>query len=170
MNKDEKRERDIKLFSDIANRLVYFTTKDEYGSIRSRGIEAYSHLAEELNNEGILTQSKKTWTENSVKLFLSRIMKRYPDHNFYEDCDFDLIGRSCWEYQSQTTYQELCKERHWKSSLSKTEYNSSSKVYTYNDNEIEKWKEHEIEDIIWEERKIISEAKKSLKRTRLSKS
>jgi hypothetical protein len=56
-------------FTKIFNHLISLTTRDEYGSSRSRGIETYSEFAEDLNEEG-LPGARGGWTENSLFLTL----------------------------------------------------------------------------------------------------
>lgn len=162
--------KDLKLYSDIINHLVYLTTKDEYGTIRSRGVETYGHLAEELNNKGIVPSNRGYWTENSIKLFFPRIIRRYPEDYYYDDCDFDFIGRSSWEYQSYTKYEEILDTPHRKQKKTEQSYKKSNPVYTYHLNADEKWKGDEIEILIKEENRIYFRAKKSIKQTRKPKS
>jgi len=169
MNNKDKKNKDIKLWTDIVNHLVFLTTRDEYGTIRSRNIETLGHLAEELNREGILSQKNKTWSENSIKLFLPRIMNRYPDYDFFDECDFDFIGRHSWEYQSYSKKEEVLDPPTHKKKKEVYSYQKSTPVYSYNFSCNEKWKEHEIEDLIKEEKKVIKETKKTKKRTRISK-
>ena len=169
MNNKDKKEKDIKLWKNIVNHLVYLTTRDEYGTIRSRNIETMGQLAEEVNNEGIFSQKNKPWSENSIKLFLPRIMNRYPDYDFFDECDFDFIGRHNWEYQSYSKKEEVLDPPIHKKRKEDYSYQKSTPVYSYNFSCNEKWKEHEIEDLIKEEKKVLIEAKKSKKRTRISK-
>lgn len=169
MNKQIRYYKDIRLYANIINHLVYLTTKDEYGTIRSRGIETYGHLAEELNNEGIVPD-RGFWTENSIKLFFPRILKRFPDECYYEDCDYDFIGRSAWEYLSHTKYEEVCDTTRRKTIRSEYSYNTSGPQYSYNQFGFENWKKHEVEDIIKEDKNVIKKYRKSKKRTRRTKS
>lgn len=165
MNRASRYNKDQRLFTDIINHLVYLTTKDEYGTIRSRGIETYGHLTEELNDQGIVPD-RGYWTENSLKLFFPRFMKRYPEDFKYEDCDLDYIGRNTWEHQSYTKYEEVMDCPHRVSKKSEYTYTKSSPVYTYTFSYDQKWKETEIADIINEEKKMIKKLKISKKRTR----
>ena len=169
MNKENRYYKDIRLYTNIINHLVYLTTKDEYGKIRSRGIETYGHLAEELNNEGIVPD-RGFWTENSMKLFFPRIKKRYPDECYYDDCDLEFIKRSSWEYQSYTRYEEVIDSPHRIKIQSEENYNKTAPVYTYIRTKHEVWKEHDVEDIIKKEIKVIKKYKKTKCRTRINKS
>ena len=140
--------KDLQLFTDAINHLIFLTTTDEYGSTRSRGIETYRDFANELNNVGIVPRSG-LWTENSLKLFLHKIPLRYENEDYCSDCDIDFIGRCSWEYQSQTTHEEVCEGRNAKKSISepyeKTSRRSNPYTRIYADSEI--WKEHEQSEI-----------------------
>lgn len=93
-------------FTKIINHLISLTTRDEYGSSRSRGIETFSEFAEDLNAEGILA-TKGEWTENSLKLHISRLKNRYGTDYLIAQCDFEMIDRCAWEYSSGTIHEEV---------------------------------------------------------------
>jgi hypothetical protein len=169
MDRKSKHNMDYKLFTDIINHLVYHTTKDAYGTTRSRGIETYGHLAEELNDQGIVPD-RGFWTENSLKLFFPRVMNRYPDEFQYDDCDLDYVGRSAWEHQSYSKYEELMDSPHRISKKTEYSYTKPSPVYTYTFTDNQKWKTGEIEEIINEEKNVIKKYKKFQKQTRKAKS
>ena len=162
---------DLQLFRTVINRLVYLSTKDEFGNKRSRGVGTYNHYAEELNQEHIVPDSGY-WTENSLKLFFSRIMKKYPEEVYKEACDLDFTGRRCWEYLSYTKSEEVVEGRN-PSKKDPDEYENGS--YTKNtsysalSSDIEFWKNHEKQSMEREDKKILKIYKKSKDWTRISK-
>ena len=163
---------DLKLFTAVINRLVYLTTRDEYGYKRSHGVGTFDHYAEELNEEHIVPD-RGYWTENSLKLFLSRIMNKYPEEVYKEACDIDFSGRRCWEYLSYTKSEEVVEGRNpSKKDPEEYENGSYTKNTTYSalSSDIEFWKNHEKQVIESEDRKILKIYKKSKDRTRISKS
>lgn len=106
MIKENKMEKDIKLFSDASNYLVFLTTKDEYGSSRTKDIETYKDYADELNSINLVPK-KGLWTESSIKQFCSRMKGKYKDHDLLNHIDLEYVGRSSWEYQSFTIEEEM---------------------------------------------------------------
>ena len=135
MNKDQQ------LFTTAINRLVFLSTNDEHGSTRSRGVETYAELAEELNNENILPK-KGQWTESSVKQFLPRIKKKYGDEVVLQHCDIAFIGRSAWEYLSCTIEEEVREGKNSRKSV--IDGYGNGKFYSYDlcgriYNELEMW-------------------------------
>lgn len=160
--------KDLKLFAEITNKLTFYTTLDEYGSSRSQGIETYEELFDELNKTGIVPP-RGYWTENSLKIFLHRIKKKYSEETLQEICDIDFIGSNSWEYLSYTKGNEiLSKGRNHKTPV-RTEYKQSDPLYTYDDVEGLVWKEHEINELKYEDRKILRKVrflKNNLKRKR----
>jgi hypothetical protein len=148
MNKDIMKQRDIKIFSDIANYLVFLTTKDEYGSTRSKGIETYKEYADELNNINLVPKSGR-WTESSIKQFYTRVRKRYEDCDLRDYIDLGFAGRSSWEYQSRTTEEEVREDRNTRKKVPEEYVNGI--FYSYdkcgrNYNELELWGKLGIED------------------------
>ena len=163
--------KDLQLFTAVINHLVYLTTKDEFGNKRSRGIETYDHYAQELNEEHIVPESGR-WTDNSLKLFFSRIMKKYPEEVYKEACDIDFTGRRCWEYLSYTKSEEVVESRNL-SKKDPEEYENENyrknTVYSAINSDIEFWKKHELESIEREDKKILKMYKKLESPTRFSK-
>ena len=162
---------DLQLFKAVINRLVYLSTKDEFGNKRSRGVGTYDHYAEELNQEHIVPDSGY-WTENSLKLFFSRIMKKYPEEVYKEACGLDFTGRRCWEYLSYAKSEEVVEGRN----PSKHDPNDYDNVgYAKNTNysafhsDIEFWKNHEKLNVEREDRNILKTYKNLQIRTRISK-
>ncbi len=88
----------LNIFSAITTHLVSLTGKNEYGHSKSKGIETYEDLAEELNEQGILTSRNTEWTANSLECFLSRCRKNYSKAELYEQVPFDLIGAEHHEF------------------------------------------------------------------------
>jgi hypothetical protein len=163
--------KDLQLFIAVINHLVYLTTKDEFGNKRSRGIETYDHYAQELNEEHIVPESGR-WTDNSLKLFFSRIMKKYPEEVYKEACDIDFTGRRCWEYLSYTKSEEVVEGRN-PGKKDPEEYENENyrknTVYSAINSDIEFWKKHELESIEREDKKILKIFKKLKSPTRISK-
>ena len=145
--------KDLCLFRDIANHLIFLTTKDEFGSSRSRNIETLQNLYEELNSAGVVP-SRGYWTENSLKLFLHRVKQRYHISELYDECDTEFIGRSAWEYQSCTIYEEVIDATPRHSVLSSENYTKSYPLNSYAAMEGEAWRDHEISAIKNEHKKI----------------
>jgi hypothetical protein len=165
-------KKDLQLFTDTINFLVLLTTKDEYGTIRSRGIDTYSHLAEELNDIGIIPKGG-AWNENSLKCFFRRIERRYAFEERYENCDLDFIGRHTWEYQSGTLREEVCEVRHGRSHYYPQSDSAPSKpkhAYTRMHADINNWKCHEIDEINTADKKVINDYNNFKSRTRISNS
>jgi hypothetical protein len=163
--------KDLELFRTVINRLVYLTTRDEFGNKRSHGVGTFDHYAEELNEERIVPD-RGYWTENSLKLFLSRIMNKYPKEVYKEACDIDFSGRRCWEYLSYTKSEEVVEGRNpSKKDPDEHENGSYTKNTTYSalSSDIEFWKNHEKQVIESEDKKILKIYKSSTGRTRISK-
>ena len=162
--------KDLQLFTAVINHLVYLTTKDEFGNKRSRGIETYDHYADELNEEHIVPESGR-WTDNSLKLFFSRIMKKYPEEVYKEACDIDFTGRRCWEYLSYTKSEEVVEGRNLSKKDPEYENENYRKntVYSAINSDIEFWKKHELESVEREDKKILKIYKKLTSPTRISK-
>ena len=104
MNKDKQQ------FANTANYLVFLTTRDEYDSSRSKGIETFKEYADELNYVGMVPK-RGHWTESSLKQFFGRVRKRYDENDLRNLIDLDFVGRSSWEYQSRTIEEEVREER-----------------------------------------------------------
>ncbi len=163
--------KDLELFKIVINRLVYLTTIDEFGNKRSRGVGTYDHYAEELNEEHIVPDSGY-WTENSLKLFFSRIMKKYPEEVYKEACDLDFTGRRCWEYLSYTKSEEVVEGRNPSKKDPEVYENGNygkNTAYSAINSDIEFWKKHELESIEREDKKILKIFKKLKSSTRFSK-
>jgi hypothetical protein len=107
---------DLLLFKEIANRLVYLTTKDEFGTTRSLGISTFDDLSDDLNDSGIVP-ARGYWTKNSLTLFFHRLRRRYTEEALFEVCDLEFIGRHAWEYQSYTKHEDVCDKRNSSSSI-----------------------------------------------------
>jgi hypothetical protein len=134
-------------------------------------IGTYDHYAEELNDEHIVPDNGY-WTENSLKLFFSRIRGKYPEEVYKEVCDIDFIGRRFWEYLSYTKSEEVIEGRNpSKQDSDEYENGSYSKNTTYSalSSDIVFWKNHENTSIEREDRNILNAYKKSKGRTRISK-
>jgi hypothetical protein len=149
---------DMLRFTRIINRLIFLTTRDEYGSSRSKGIGTYSQLVEELNNEGISAANGK-WTENSLKLHISRVKNRYPIDELISECDIELIDRSNWEYVSGVQREEVIKKRRHKVKKKEDKVTKSYPLVTYEPIAGEVWKEHEISDVLANEKNTIKKLK-----------
>ena len=145
---------DLKLFAKITNRLIFLTTRDEYGSARSIGIEHYAELYPYLNHTELLPP-RGYWTENSLKLFMYRIRQKYSPETIREVCDFEFIGSSSWEYQSYTKGNEVIDRGHNKITVIESNYTKSYPLYTYENVEGIVWKEHEVNELQYEDRKIL---------------
>jgi hypothetical protein len=151
--------RDLEIFTGAINHLVFLTTKDEYGTVRSRGVETYDHFAQELNENGIVPKSGQ-WNENSLKCFFQRVKKRYSFEVLSEQCDFDFLGRSAWEYQSYTKREEVMDGISKKIRIDEDKGTiRSAPVFTYNQYGIENWKNTEIDEIKREDKEIIKKYK-----------
>lgn len=163
---------DLELFRTIINHLVYLTTKDEFGNKRTRGVGTYDHYAEELNQEHIVPKTGH-WTENSLKLFFSRIMKKYPEEVYKEACDIDFTGRRCWEYLSYTKSEEVVEGRNL-NKKDPDEYENgnfrNNTIYSALNSDVEFWKKHELGSVELEDKKILKIYKNSKKGKRISKS
>jgi hypothetical protein len=163
---------DLELFRTIINHLVYLTTKDEFGNKRTRGVGTYDHYAEELNQEHIVPKTGH-WTENSLKLFFSRIMKKYPEEVYKEACDIDFTGRRCWEYLSYTKSEEVVEGRNL-NKKDPEEYENgnfrNNTIYLALNSDVEFWKKHELGSVELEDKKILKIYKNSKKGKRISKS
>jgi hypothetical protein len=163
---------DLELFRTIINHLVYLTTKDEFGNKRTRGVGTYDHYAEELNQEHIVPKTGH-WTENSLKLFFSRIMKKYPEEVYKEACDIDFTGRRCWEYLSYTKSEEVVEGRNL-NKKDPEEYENgnfrNNTIYSALNSDVEFWKKHELGSVELEDKKILKIYKNSKKGKRISKS
>ena len=143
---------DLKLFNKIARHLVFLTTRDEYGTSRSRGIETYSDLADDLNNEGI-SAPRGAWTENSLKLYIHRLKGRHSPEVLAENCDLDFIEASAWEYVSHTHHGEIVQKGKSGGAWNTGNINKSYPLKNYEPIEGETWKEHELDDVISEDKK-----------------
>jgi hypothetical protein len=86
------------VFSTITTHLVSLTGYNEYGHLKSKGIQNYADLADELNQEGILSSQGNNWTENSLKCFLSRCRRNYPKHELKQLCPLELVGAQHYEF------------------------------------------------------------------------
>ena len=163
--------KDLELFKTVINRLVYLTTIDEFGNKRSRGVGTYDHYAEELNEERIVPESGR-WTDNSLKLFLSRIMKKYPEEVYKEVCDIDFTGRRSWEYLCYTKTEEIVERRKLSEKDPEAYENGNCRkntVYSAINSDIEFWKNHELPSVEREDKKILKIYKKLKSPTRISK-
>ncbi len=145
---------DLKLFSKVANRLVYLTTRDEHGSLRSKGIEDYQGLSAELNDVGIVP-ARGFWTENSLKLFINRIRSRYSWEEMASECDLDFLGRQAWEYVSHSRIEDVCEPRRMASTTqwwfsAPESYPVSSPIF----DDYQFWKEHEVDEVVRDDKKM----------------
>jgi hypothetical protein len=150
-------------FTKVINHLISLTTRDEYGSSRSRGIETYSEFAEELNAEGILA-TKGEWTENSLKLHISRLKNQYGIDYLIAQCDFEMIDRCAWEYSSGTVHEEVQRRKKCGAKRQAQKITKSCPVIGYDPNDGQNWKESELIVLQAEERKIRRKMKKMKKR------
>ena len=91
-------ENTLKLFSAITTHLVSLTGYNEYKKPKSKGIKTYEHLAQELNEQGILTSRNTEWTANSLKKFCSRCRQKYPMSELKTVCPLELIGAQHHEF------------------------------------------------------------------------
>jgi hypothetical protein len=151
--------KDLAIFSKVINHLVYLTTRDEYGSSRSRGIETLSDLADELNMVGIYA-SKGMWNENSLKIHLSRVKHRYPAEVLMSECDIELIDRCAWEYTSGTPHEQIVHKKKCGRKWIDQKITKSYPLISYQLSDGEVWKENELNEIISEEIKIMKKVKK----------
>lgn len=162
MNKDNKMENDIKLFLDASNYLVFLTTKDEYGSSRTRDIETYKDYADELNSRNLVPK-RGIWTESSIKQFYSRIKGKYKDYDLMKHIDLEYVGRSSWEYQSFTIEEEVREDRNPKKRV--PEVYGNGRFYSYdicgrNYNDLELWSKIGADDPDSDYWKIMNNFKK----------
>jgi hypothetical protein len=155
-------KQDLYLFSRIVAHLEFLTTYDEYGASRSRNVTTISDLAEELNRIGIVPKSG-AWTKRSLECFLPRIRKRYSAHTIAEFCDCRMVGSSALEYLSATWAGELKSPRKAVMRHDSGERHISP-VTHYEPIEGEKWRAHELPQLIGEARalKRLSKSKKYL--------
>ena len=144
--------KDLELFSVIANRVIYWTTRDDYGTSRSRGVGTFSELAEELNSEGIFAP-RGNWTENTLKLYIHRLKGRYTPEALAEACDLDFIEANSWEYASRTHHGEIVHKGKSGGAWNTGNITKSYPLHTYEPIEGESWKEHELDDVISEDKK-----------------
>ena len=91
-------ENTLKIFSAITTHLVSLTGYNEYKKPKSKGIKTYEHLAQELNEQGILTSRDTEWTANSLKKFCSRCRQKYPMSDLKNACPLELIGAQHYEF------------------------------------------------------------------------
>lgn len=146
--------KDLIRFNRITNPLVFLTTKDEYGTSRSRGVETLSDLAEELNREGI-SAPRGHWTENSLKLYIHRLKGRYTLDMLAEECDLDFIEASAWEYTSYTHHEEVIHKGKSVGVWQTGNVTQSYPMVSYKSEDNEKWKLHEVQEVISEDIKIM---------------
>jgi hypothetical protein len=94
------------LFTRIISHLEWLTTKDAYGTRRSKGIETREDLAEELNEQGIVPK-RGYWTTHSLEQFLIRMLKQYGANYLWRLCDVRFLNAQNWEYISGTCHSEI---------------------------------------------------------------
>ena len=145
-------------FTKIMQHLISLTTRDEYGSSRSRGIGTYSEFAEDLNAEGIFA-TKGEWTENSLKLHISRLKNQYGVEYLRDLCDFEMIDRSAWEYSSGTLREEVHRRKKCGAKRQEQKITKSCPVINYEPNDGQNWKESELDDLQAQERRLIRKIK-----------
>ncbi len=155
-------------FAKIMNHLISLTTRDEYGSSRSRDIGTYSEFAADLNAEGLLA-AKGEWTENSLKLHIGRLKEQYGADYLLAQCDYEMIGRTAWEHTSGTVHEEICRRKKSGGKRQKEKITKSCPVVTYEPDDGQNWKEHELSDLQAEEREIIKKFRKTKKRKKVKK-
>ncbi len=153
-------------FTKIINHLISLTTRDEYGSSRSRGIGTYPEFAEDLNAEGILA-TKGEWTENSLKLHISRLKNRYGIDYLIAQCDFEMIDRCAWEYSSGTVHEEVQRRKKCGVKRQEQKITKSCPIVSHAPIADEVWKEHELSELLLEENKIEKKRKNLKKRKSL---
>lgn len=146
-------------FTKIINHLISLTTRDEYGSSRSRGIETFSEFAEDLNAEGILA-AKGDWTENSLRLHISRVKNQYGIDYLIAQCDFEMINRCAWEYSSGTVHEEVQRRKKHGGKRQAQKITKSCPIVSHAPLADEVWKEHELRELLLEENKIEKKRKK----------
>lgn len=145
---------DLLLFQKIAERLEFLTTKDEYGSCRSRGISNYDELSDDLNDTGIVP-SRGYWTKNSLALFFYRVHKRYSVEELFSLCQIEFIGRHSWEYQSCTKHEDICDRRNSRHFYSPDAPQAKHASENKSRNEIDLWKRCEISEVSYQDKKMI---------------
>lgn len=150
--------KDLQLFAQIIKKLTFLTTSDEYGSSRSKGIETFAELYEELNEAQIVPQ-RGYWTEASLRIFIHRIKRRYSEEILLDVSDLEFIGANAWEYQSYTRANEIISKGHNVKTPVEAEHIASYPLYTYEDIDGMIWKDHEVNELRYEDRKIIRKAK-----------
>ena len=91
-------ENTLKVFSAITTHLVSLTGYNEYKKPKSKGIRTYDHLAQELNEQGILTTRNTEWTANSLKKFCSRCRQKHPIDELKKLCPLELVGSHHHEF------------------------------------------------------------------------
>ena len=155
------------LFMRIMNHLEYLTTKDDFGSRRSKGIGTREELAEELNSENIVPK-RGYWTTHSLELFFNRMLKQYGAEHLWELCDIRFLNAQNWEYISGTCQHELVGNR-----SGKTQNNSSARMSfrdaaagTFKTTSDDLWKAHEGPELNHDFHKNIREYKSFLRRKR----
>lgn len=149
-------------FTKIINHLISLTTRDEYGSSRSRDIGTYSDFAEDLNAEGLLA-ARGEWTENSLKLHIGRLKEQYGVDYLLSLCDYEMIGRTTWEHTSGTVHEEICRRKKSGGIRQEEKMTKSCPVVTYEPIDEENWKEHELTVVQAEDREIIKKFKRTKK-------
>lgn len=135
---------DLLLFQKIANRLIYLTTRDEFGSSRSIGISTLEELTDDLNDIHVVP-SCGHWTKNSLSIFFCRLRKRYSENELLDACDIDFVGRHSWEYQSYTKQEDVCKRRNVGQLISVG--SAPNTLMTSDFEKIESWKQHELSEV-----------------------
>lgn len=115
-------ENTLELFSAITTHLVSLTGYNEFGFPKSKGIRTYQDLADELNQEGILSTRNTEWTANSLECFFSRCRRKHTKAELYEQCPFELVGAEHHEYLGCEVRQKRPKIIRFKRTLHRKKY------------------------------------------------
>lgn len=107
----------LTVFSAITTHLVSLTGYNEYQKPKSKGVTTYAELADELNQQGILSSRGTYWSESSLKNFISRCRKRYPKSELLKLCPLELIGAEHHEFLAHSKQLQSGKIIRFKRSL-----------------------------------------------------
>ena len=150
-------DHNLTILSKIGEHLVYLTTHDSFGSSRSKGIETFEQLSQELNAEEICPK-KGYWTSHSLECFFSRCRSRYDKPTLRTCFDLTMVGVSEWEYLGGSTKQSMGRKR---SALRAGTTAFNGRTSRYQCIQGERWKEHEEGELFQEAAKLKNIAKNS---------
>ena len=157
----------LRIFIQIMDHLEWLTTRDEYGSSRSKGISTREELASELNEVGIVPK-RGYWTPHSLDCFLSRLQKLHGQKYLRAQCDIRFVNTQYWEFASGTHHTEVMQSRsglrYWNpGKITECEAPKRRNFRTTYD---DLWKAHEAREVELDHMKKKCLAKNILRRNR----